>query len=156
MENKKQRVAHLNSTVCYLKKDNKVLMLKFTKKWGQVYAPPGGKFEIGESPLDCILREYYEETGLKLINPKLQGMSYWKDKAEGIIFIYVAEEFEGNLNFKSEEGCIEWINIEDLSNLKQFPQNEKFTPYLFKKELFEGKFLLDEKCNVVKYEIRII
>ena len=154
MENKKQRVAHLNSTVCYLKKDNKVLMLKFTKKWGQVYAPPGGKFEIGESPLDCILREYYEETGLKLINPKLQGMSYWKDKAEGIIFIYVAEEFEGNLNFKSEEGCIEWINIEDLSNLKQFPQNEKFTPYLFKKELFEGKFLLDEKCNVLEYEIR--
>ena len=154
MENKKQRVAHLNSTVCYLKKDNKVLMLKFTKKWGQVYAPPGGKFEIGESPLDCILREYYEETGLKLINPKMQGMSYWKDNAEGIIFIYVAEEFEGNLNFKSEEGCIEWINIEDLSNLKQFPQNEKFTPYLFKKELFEGKFLLDEKCNVLEYEIR--
>ena len=156
MENKKQRVAHLNSTVCYLKKDNKVLMLKFTKKWGQVYAPPGGKFEIGESPLDCILREYYEETGLKLINPKLQGMSYWKDKAEGIIFIYVAEEFEGNLNFKSEEGCIEWINIEDLSNLKQFPQNEKFTPYLFKKELFEGKFLLDENCKALEYKIRII
>lgn len=47
MKNKKQRVAHLNSTVCYLKKDNKVLMLKFTKKWGQVYAPPGGKFESG-------------------------------------------------------------------------------------------------------------
>ena len=154
MENKKQRVAHLNSTVCYLKKDNKVLMLKFTKKWGQVYAPPGGKFEIGESPLDCILREYYEETGLKLINPKLQGMSYWKDKAEGIIFIYVAKEFEGNLNFKSEEGCIEWINIEDLPNLKQFSQNEKFTPYLFKKEIFEGKFLLDEKCKVLEYEIR--
>ena len=156
MENKKQRVAHLNSTVCYLKKDNKVLMLKFTKKWGQVYAPPGGKFEIGESPLDCILREYYEETGLKLINPKLQGMSYWKDKAEGIIFIYVAEEVEGKLIKKCKEGCIEWINIEDLPNLKQFSQNEKFTQYLFKKELFEGKFLLDEKCNVLKYEIRII
>lgn len=100
MSDKKQRVAHLNSTVCYLKKGNKVLMIKFTKKWGQVYAPPEGKFETGESPLDCILREYYEETGLKLINPKLQGMSYWRDKAEGIIFIYVAEEFEGNLKEK--------------------------------------------------------
>lgn len=60
MSEKKQRIAHLNSTVCYLKMDNKVLMIKFTKKWGQVYAPPGGKFETGESPLDCILREYYE------------------------------------------------------------------------------------------------
>ena len=69
---KKHRVAHLNSTACYLKKDNKVLMIKFTKKWGQIYAPPGGEFEIGESPLDCIIREFYEETGLTLINSNLQ------------------------------------------------------------------------------------
>ncbi len=41
------------------------------------------KFEEGESPLDCIMREYYEETGLQLINPRLQGMSYWKDSTEG-------------------------------------------------------------------------
>lgn len=37
---KKHRTEHLNSTACYLKKDNKVLMIKFSKKWGQVYAPP--------------------------------------------------------------------------------------------------------------------
>ena len=156
MSDKKQRIAHLNSTACYLKRDNKVLMIKFSKKWGQVYAPPGGKFETGESPLDCILREYYEETGFKLINPRLQGMSYWRDNAEGIIFIYVAENFEGDLKETSEEGCIEWIKIEDLPNLKQFSQNEKFTPYLFKEELFEGKFILDEKCNVLEYKIRKI
>ena len=83
-------------------------------------------------------------------------MSYWRDEEEGIIFIYVAEEFEGDLKEISEEGCIEWIDIKDLSNLKQFSQNEKFTPYLFKEELFEGKFLLDEKCNVLEYEIRTI
>lgn len=156
MDEKKERIAHLNSTVCYLKHDDKVLMIKFNKKWGQVYAPPGGKFETGESPLDCILREYYEETGLRLINPRLQGMSYWKDSAEGIIFIYTAEKFEGNLQVVSEEGIVEWIKIEDLSKIKQFPQNEKFTSFLFKEELFDGKFLLDEKCNVREYKIRLI
>lgn len=156
MSDKKTRVAHLNSTVCYLKKDNKVLMIKFSKKWGQVYAPPGGKFETGESPLDCILREYYEETGLKLINPKLQGMSYWRDEVQGIIFVYIAEEFEGNLTKISKEGCLEWLEVEELSKVKQFSQNQKFTPYLFKEKLFEGKFLLDEKCNVLEYEIRTI
>ncbi len=36
MSDKKQRVAHLNSTVCYLKKDNKVLMIKL-KKNGDKY-----------------------------------------------------------------------------------------------------------------------
>ncbi len=48
---KKHRVSHLDSAACYLKKDNKVLMIKFTKKWEHVYAPPGGKFEEGETPL---------------------------------------------------------------------------------------------------------
>ena len=129
-------------------------MIKFSKKWGQVFALPGGKFEFGETPLDCITREFYEETGLTLINPKLQGISYWQDSAEGIIFIYTAEEYKGKLNLISSEGELEWIKFDDLLSIKQFDQNEKFTPYLFKNELFEGKFLLDDKCKVLKYEIR--
>lgn len=153
---KKHRVAHLNSTACYLKKDNKVLMIKFTKKWGLVYAPPGGKFEKGESPLDCIIREFYEETGLTLVNPKLQGMSYWKDKDEGIIFVYTAEDFEGDLATVSEEGILEWIRLEDLAEIPQFDQNKIFTPYLFKDELFESKSLLDSNARVLKNSIRKI
>lgn len=152
----KERIAHLNSTACYLKKDNKVLMIKFTKKWGHVYAPPGGKFENGETPLDCITREFKEETGLSLINPKLQGMSYWKDLTEGIIFIFTAEDFEGELLNNSSEGKLEWVKIEDLSKINQFDQNAKFTSYLFKKEIFEGKFKINEDCKVLDYEIRII
>lgn len=152
----KERIAHLNSTVCYLKKDNKVLMIKFSKKWGNVYAPPGGKFEKGESPLDCIIREFKEETGLTLVNPKLQGISYWQDSFEGIIFVYTAEDYEGKQILTSEEGNLEWIKIKELITIKQFEQNEKFTPYLFKNELFEGKFLLDDKCKVINYKIRNI
>jgi len=149
-----ERIAHLDAAVCYLKKDNQVLMIKYYKKWGQVYAPPGGKFEAGESPLDCITREFKEETGLTLINPKLQGISYWHDASEGIIYIYTASEYEGELDFSSPEGHIEWININDLLKIKQFEQNEKFTPYLFKDELFEGKFQLDSNCKVIDYKIR--
>ena len=151
----KERVPHFISTACYLKKDDKVLMIKFSKKWGQVYAPPGGKLESGESPLECIIREFYEETGLKLINPKLQGISRWKDSVEGIIFIYKASDYEGDIK-ESDEGKLEWIPCDSLLSIKQFEQNEKFTPYLFKDELFEGKFLLGEKCEVLDYEIRMM
>lgn len=150
----KERIKHLNSTACYLKQGNKVLMIKFSNKWGQVYAPPGGKFESYETPLDCIIREYEEETGLKLINPKLQGISYWKDSKEGIIFIYTSEKYKGTLKENSVEGNLEWIEIDNLLNIKQFEQNVLFTPYLFKDKLFEGKFLLDDECKVLEYKIR--
>ena len=152
----KERIAHLDSAACYLKKDNKVLMLKYKKKWGQVYAPPGGKFESGETPLDCVIREFYEETGLKLKNPRLQGISYWKDAAEGMIFIFTAQDYEGNQLPLSEEGTLEWIELDNLKNINQFAQNKIFTPYLFKDEIFEGKFKLNEKCEVLDYEIRTI
>lgn len=42
---------------------------------------------------------------------------------QGVIFIYVADNFKGDLKEKSEEGYIEWIDVKDLSNLKQFPQS---------------------------------
>ena len=153
---KKHRILHYNATACYLKKDDKVLMIKFNQKWGQVYAPPGGKFEECESPLECITREFYEETGLTLINPKLQGISYWHDSIEGIIFVFTADQYEGELSHNSSEGELEWIDIDELPSINQFDQNLKFTPYLFKDEMFEGKFLLDDKCKVLKYEIRKI
>ena len=139
------RIVHNNSTACYLKKDNKVLMIT-----------PGGKFETDETPSDCIIREFYEETGLTLINPKLQGISYWHDSIEGIIFVFTADQYEGELTHNSPEGELEWIDMNDLPTINQFDQNLKFTPYLFKDEMFEGKFLLDDKCKVLKYEIRKI
>lgn len=83
-------------------------------------------------------------------------MSYWQESSEGIIFVYTAENYEGKQISMSEEGNLEWITIEELLTIKQFEQNEKFTPYLFKNELFEGKFLLDDKCKVINYKIRNI
>jgi len=61
------------TTLCYIEKDEKYLMLHRTKKkkdenhdkWIGV----GGKFEAGESPDECVIREVKEETGLTLTVP---------------------------------------------------------------------------------------
>lgn len=152
---KKDRLVHYDSTACYLKSEGKVLMLKYNKKWGQVYTPPGGKFEEGETPLECVTREFLEETGLTLLNPRLQGISCWKDSYEGIIYIFTATDYDGELK-ESEEGKLFWIEEEDLKDINQFSQNKKFVSYLFQPDIFEGKFLLDENCEVVEYMIRTI
>ena len=46
--------------------------------------------------------------------------------------------------------------MEYLSKINQFNQKEKFTSYLFKNKIFEGKFKLNEDCKVLDYEIKII
>lgn len=58
----------INTTLCYIEKDNCYLMLHRTKKEHDYnkdkWIGIGGKFENGESPEDCAVREIHEETGL--------------------------------------------------------------------------------------------
>lgn len=133
-------------------------MIKFKGKWNEVYSPPGGHVEVGESPRECIQREFKEETGLKLINPQLQGISYWRQESkleEGFIFIFIASDFEDEL-VESLEGSLSWIDYRSLHDVPQFEQNLLFYNYLFRDELFEGKFEFDETGKLFKHSIQTI
>ena len=58
------------TTLCYLEQDENYLMLHRVSKKNDVnkdkWIGIGGKFEFGESPEDCLLREALEETGYRL------------------------------------------------------------------------------------------
>ena len=66
------------TTLCYMEKDGKYLMLYRNKKENDVnegkWIGIGGHFEEGESPDECLLREVYEETGLRLTSYRFRGM----------------------------------------------------------------------------------
>ena len=68
----------INTTLCYIEKDNKYLMLHRTKKENDLnegkWIGVGGKFEKGETPEECLLREVKEETGLTLIKYRLRAV----------------------------------------------------------------------------------
>lgn len=66
------------TTLCYIERDGKYLMLHRVKKKQDINAGKwigvGGKLEEGESPDDCIVREVWEETGLRLTHPRMRGV----------------------------------------------------------------------------------
>ena len=68
----------LQSTLCYLERGEEYLMLHRVKKAQDAnhdkWIGVGGKFEDGESPEDCILRETLEETGLPPTDYRYRGL----------------------------------------------------------------------------------
>ncbi|MEZ4719172.1 MAG: NUDIX domain-containing protein [Caldilineaceae bacterium] len=57
----------------------------------------GGKFEPGETPEDCAIREIQEESGLTVRNPALRGILTFPGfdgEEDWYAFVFVANTFE--------------------------------------------------------------
>lgn len=74
---------------------------------------PGGHVEKGETFSEAVIREVFEETGLKIKNPLFCGIYHWiDDGVRHVILLYKAGEFSGTLK-SSQEGKVYWIPLEE-------------------------------------------
>ncbi|MDX1701326.1 MAG: 8-oxo-dGTP diphosphatase [Melioribacteraceae bacterium] len=134
------------ATLCYVMKENKTLMLYRNKKEKDYHQGKwnglGGKFEPGETPEECAIREVYEESGLKVKNPLMKGIITFPlfDKIKDwYVFVFVFKDFEGEL-IDSPEGKLEWIDNEKLTDLNLWDGDKIFIPWLFNNSCFSAKF----------------
>lgn len=124
------------TTVCYIEKDNKYLMLHRNKKKVDInkdkWIGIGGKFEKGESPEECVVREVKEETGLFLKSYRLRGVITYSfsNFDDEYMYIFTADDFEGEIT-ECSEGDLQWVNKNEVFNLN----------------LWEGDNIFLEKLN---------
>ena len=80
---------------------------------------PGGHVEPGESFVDSVIREVYEETGLTIEDPVLCGVKQFQtdDDARYVVFFFKASRYHGQLH-SSDEGKVYWIPRKELSQQK--------------------------------------
>lgn len=144
----------INSTLCYIEKDNKYLMLHRVKKQNDLnqdkWIGIGGKFEDKESPEDCLLREAKEETGLTLTSYRYRGIvtfisDVWPTE---YMHLFTADAYEGTIK-ECDEGVLEWIEKEKLLSLKLWEGDKIFLrlldsdqPFFSLKLQYEGDDLI--------------
>ncbi|OGR62488.1 MAG: DNA mismatch repair protein MutT [Elusimicrobia bacterium GWB2_63_22] len=134
------------ATLCYVKKNGRTLMLHRVKKPDDVHEGKwnglGGKFEPGESPEECVIREIREEAGLRLRKPRLKGVLTFPDftkQEDWYVFVFTATQFTGRL-IDSPEGDLAWIPDRDLLKLNLWEGDKVFLPLLRRRGHFSGKF----------------
>lgn len=151
-----------NTTLIYIIKDGKYLMMNRAGKKHDLnegkWIGVGGKVEEGETPSQCAIRETYEETGLSLIDIKFRGIIYFiSDRYETeYMFLYTSENFSGEVITKSDEGILEWIDIEKVFSLNIWEGDRIFLELLkndtrfFEMELrYEGEKLVHSEYRLM-------
>ena len=129
------------STLCYIEKDGCWLMLHRTKKKNDInhdkWLGIGGKFEEGESPEECLLREVREETGLTLTDYRFRGLvTFVSDEAPTeYMHLFTATGFTGTLR-ECDEGTLEWVPIGEVGRLPLWQGDRLFLSLLWQ----EGPF----------------
>ena len=147
------------STLCYIEKDNKYLMLHRTKKKNDIskdkWLGIGGKFEEGESPEECIVREVMEETGLKLNSYQLRTIvtyvsTNWETE---YMYVFTSNDFTGNL-IECNEGDLQWIDKKEVTKLNTWEGDKIFMEKLQNDNIFfTVKFEYDGD-KLIKYNLK--
>ena len=119
------------TTLCYIENEDSYLMLHRVKKKNDVnkdkWIGVGGKFEPDESPEECLLREVWEETGLRLTSYRLRGvLTFLSEGWESeYIFLYTADGYTGEIG-ECREGTLKWVKKQDVEKLNLWEGDKIF------------------------------
>ena len=111
-----------NTSLVHLEKDGCYLMLHRVRKDNDEnrdkWVGIGGKFEPGESPKDCAVREVREETGLTMRSWSYRGIvTFVSDEwSTEYMHLFHSADFSGALR-DCDEGVLEWVDKTRLLTL---------------------------------------
>lgn len=148
-----------NTSLCYIERDGKYLMLHRVKKTvdenKDKWIGIGGKFEEGESPEDCVIREVLEETGLTLNSWRYCGIVTFVSDEWGTEYmhLFTSDDFSGKPR-ECDEGVLEWIEKERLLSLPIWEGDKIFLrlldtdePFFSLKLCYQGDTLIQAVLN---------
>ena len=148
----------LETTLCLLKKDNKILLAMKKRGFGEgKYNGVGGKIENGETPEEAMIRETQEEIAVTPIVYEKVGIiefdEFYKGKKEKVMFhLYIASEWQGEPT-ESEEMKPEWFDIQNIPYDRMFPDDKYWLPLILEGRKIKAYFDFDEEWNLLNKKI---
>ncbi len=166
-----------NTTLCYVEQAGAYLMMLRNKKKVDENAGKwigiGGKFEAGESPEECLLREAKEETGLELTHYSYRGIVTFVSDEWGTEYmhLFTADGFRtrgtefvvhnSNMSIDElpvpdcDEGELRWIPKDEIMDLNLWEGDRDFLkllledgPFFSMRLEYQGDELVSKNCRI--------
>ncbi len=122
-----------------------------------LWIAPGGKVEMDESPHETARRDMREETGLVVDDLTWKGFCTEVsplDDWQWLLFIFVTNQFHGELTSNHREGNLAWVSREKYYQDLPIPQADAiFAPRILEDEgMFVAKFSYDNNLKLVSWD----
>ena len=136
----------IQATVCFILRDNEVLLLKKSKglfdqgKWNA----PGGKILPNEEPQTCAVREVFEETGLIVENTEQIGLLHFyknsqRENPDWIVHAFLAHQSIGG-PIDGREGRLKRFKIDALPFDEMWQDDQYWCRLALERTRLEGWF----------------
>ncbi len=101
--------------------DNRYLLFK--RRDSNLYSLPGGHVEEGETPLDAVIREIYEELNITIPNVKLVGRYPYKNEVLNVYYYNNTEFDTSSIMLDDEHSDYRWFTYYEVLNSKDVMSN---------------------------------
>ena len=157
------------TSLVYLERDGRYLILHRTKKDHDEnhdkWIGLGGKFEPGETPDACALREVREESGLTMTDFTLRGLIIFVSDVWGLeyMYLYTATKWTGRL-VDCDEGELVWLDKCELLAKNLWEGDRLFLKALDERKAFfvmkfryEGERLVEvvDSIGISDFRLRV-
>lgn len=148
----------METTLCLLKKENKILLAMKKKGFGEgKYNGVGGKLEENETPEEAMIRETQEEICVTPTEYEKVGVisfdEFYKGKKTNLSFhLYLVYEWIGNPT-ETDEMKPKWFDIDKIPYDEMFPDDKYWLPLILEGKKIKAHFDFDENWSVLSKTI---
>ena len=152
------------TSLCYIENAGHYLMMHRTKKKNDENSGKwigiGGKFQHGESPEECMLREVMEEAGITPESYSYRGIvTFQSDVYETEDMHLFTAKASSRFHAECDEGELAWIAKADISSLNLWEGDRIFlelitdetAPFFRLRLVYEGDALVSACLNDKEY-----
>jgi 8-oxo-dGTP diphosphatase len=110
---------------------------------------PGGKKETNESIKDCVIRETFEETGIKIENPVEVGYIEFPTM-NFYVHVFKSTQYSGSIKENEAEVDAFWVDTHKVPYEEMREADRNFLPDIISGQYVKRRFIYDENFHITE------